>query len=373
MDRRQWLALCALSLCLAGSPGARGAQLIESAFGQTLGQRFDPAKATDIETGRDSVAFIYPQPRTLPILSRFQVLVTPFDYTVYGILADDTLPDQETCVSWQKKLLAITFEKYVAGSPDTKAVESGDHLVIQIDQPRPHRRIGIACDAAGQLSMLYDDVALKEQAAAEHRLWNQWTDDLRAGHGDAALPHLQELADKGNVQTQLYLAIAYRNAWGVPRDDTQAEALYLKAARAGLLDAQYNLGTFYLANDRLDQALPWLQKAADRGRVSAQFNLAQLRQKPGPLFDLKESFRWALAAAQGNHLEAQYNTCNMYSAGDGVERSEVDAWMWCDVAAARGDRKARENRDYIEKRMQPVETVRARMLSRQWQAAHSNP
>jgi len=267
-------------------------------------------------------------------------------------------------------LISNTAEKYLKDMPGAKLVGTDDDLLFRLDQAPQRRRLTVACAGAGELSMLYEDLALRELAAAEQQTWNQLVDDARSSHAETAMPRLQALADQGHAQAHWLLALAYRNGHGVARDDTKAEAHYLKAAQAGLVDAQYNLGSFYLEAGQLDKAQPWLSTAAERGRTAAQYNLAQLLLKPGALQDEAEALRWFIRAAESGHAEAQYNSCHMYSAGDGVARNEVVAYKWCDVAAAAGHQKALENRDLIARRMSPQEIERARLLSSQWLAHH---
>jgi TPR repeat protein len=162
------------------------------------------------------------------------------------------------------------------------------------------------------------------------------------------------------------VGFAYRQGIGVPKNSPLGERYYEKAAKAGLLEAQFNLGTLYLNSGQLDKALPWLKSAAERGSTPAQNNLAQLYLQEGIHYDESAAFVWFLKAAEAGHVEAQYNTCHMYSAGEGVARNEVEAYKWCDIAATSSHEKATKNRDYIAKRMTPQQIERAKMLSQQW-------
>jgi hypothetical protein len=55
------------------------------------------------------------------------------------------------------------------------------------------------------------------------------------------------------------------------------------------------------------------------------------------------SFRWDLRAAEGGHLNAQYNTGVCYDTGKGVEVDNEAAVAWFKTAAERGDRAAQSN------------------------------
>lgn len=363
--RLEWL-LGALLLWATACPAAQG---IQGAFGQTLGQRFDPAKSVDSGMTRDDMWFEFQVERTLPFLKNFRALVTPLGYRIYGIQADDTAADRPVCLQWVRGLAATVAEKYLPMA-GVRMVSSEAEDLFRVDQASERRRITLACNASGQLLVIYEDLALKDRAAAEQQTWNHLVDTAQSDSAADALPRLQTLADEGHAQAQLLLALAYRRGRGVKADDTIAEAYYLKAAQSGLLDAQYNLGTFYLQRENHAKALPWLRAAAERGRTTAQFNLAQLLLKSKTPADDAEALRWFVRAANSGHVDAQYNSCHMYSAGDGAARSEIDAYKWCDIAAAAGHQKARENRDFIAQRMSAEQVGRAKLLSTQWQSAH---
>lgn len=365
MLRLAWL----LGTFLLGASACHGVQGIQDAFGQTLGQRFDPAKSVDSGMTHDEMWFEFQVERTLPFLTHFRVLVTPLGYRIYGIQADDTAADRAGCLQWTRGLAATVAEKYLP-MDGVRMVKSEADDLFRVNQASERRRITLACNASGQLLVIYEDLALKEQAATEQQTWNRLVDTAQSDRAADALPRLRALADEGHAQAQLLLALAYRRGRGVKADDTIAEAYYLKAAQSGLLDAQYNLGTFYLQREDHANALPWLRAAAERGRTTAQFNLAQLLLKSKTPSDDAEALRWFVRAANSGHVEAQYNSCHMYSAGDGAARSEIDAYKWCDIAAAAGHQKARENRDFIAQRMSAEQVGRAKLLSTQWQSAH---
>jgi hypothetical protein len=365
-------AIAVATALLAVAP-ARAGEALNGAFGQVLGQRFDPAAAIAMGMGRDEMWFEFKPEATLPVLNRFRVLVTPIGYRIHGILAEDKLGDPKECQKWALVLFKTIAEKYEGDQFGTRLTGAKDHNAFWVDQQKLRRRVAIVCDEPGNLSVLYQDRATYEQSAVEHTEWNQLADDFQSGRHAASVPRLRQLADGNHVHSQLMIGLAYRRGLGVTRDDAAAEAYYLKAARAGLLEAQFNLGTFLLEAGRLGEAQPWLLRAAERGLAAAQNNLAQLHLRPGGLYNEPEAFRWFLRAAEAGHVDAQYNTCHMYSAGDGVARNEVEAYKWCDIAAASGYVKARDNRDFIAKRMTPQQIERASLLARQWIAARRKP
>lgn len=81
------------------------------------------------------------------------------------------------------------------------------------------------------------------------------------------------LAEAGDAQAQLRLALMYDQGRGTPRDYYSAFVWYLEAAKKGLPVAQHNVGVAYVAglgvqkNDK--EALMWLSRAADKGDSQA--------------------------------------------------------------------------------------------------------
>tara|TARA_Y100001936_G_scaffold222324_2_gene238129 strand:- start:15764 stop:17641 length:1878 start_codon:yes stop_codon:yes gene_type:complete len=82
-----------------------------------------------------------------------------------------------------------------------------------------------------------------------------------------------------------------------------------RAAKSGHANAQLNVAKLLMrgqgAEQDFDAARKWIEKAADRGYVSAQVLLGYLYTKPGPAQDLARADAWFwAAAAQGNKFAA---------------------------------------------------------------------
>lgn len=89
-------------------------------------------------------------------------------------------------------------------------------------------------------------------------------------------------AEQRHPTAQYLLAGLYRQGKGVPQNLAQARILYENAASFGLVDAQYDLGIFYLLKTEFQdyrKAEYWLQKAADQNDTQAREILIQLQQK----------------------------------------------------------------------------------------------
>jgi len=85
------------------------------------------------------------------------------------------------------------------------------------------------------------------------------------------------LADNGNAQAQLNLAILYERGLGVRRDLSEAFALCQLAAAQGLPEAQVELGRMYSRGwgtaQRFGEAFQWFEKAANQGDSEGQNNM----------------------------------------------------------------------------------------------------
>ncbi|MEO5641561.1 MAG: SPOR domain-containing protein [Sphingomicrobium sp.] len=78
------------------------------------------------------------------------------------------------------------------------------------------------------------------------------------------------LAARGDPDAMFNLGQIYRLGRGVPIDLGEAERWYSRAARAGHVDAQTQLGMLLFQNGYPRAGVSWLHKAADRGDARAQ-------------------------------------------------------------------------------------------------------
>lgn len=83
-------------------------------------------------------------------------------------------------------------------------------------------------------------------------------------------------AIKGDADAQFNLAQAYNNGRGVPVDLALAEQWYGRAAAQGHRGATLNYGLILLRNNKRDEAVPWLEKAASQGQPVAQLQLGTM-------------------------------------------------------------------------------------------------
>ena len=92
---------------------------------------------------------------------------------------------------------------------------------------------------------------------------------------------------------------------------------------------------------RYEDALPYLQKAAEGGDTTAQLYLGNMyREGLGVEPDYEKAAQWFLKAAEQNHPPAQTLVGVMYYKGMGVEQSFPEAKKWLEKASANGERDA---------------------------------
>ena len=118
--------------------------------------------------------------------------------------------------------------------------------------------------------------------------------------------------------------------------------LYLKAARAGLADAQYAVSQF-LANGTggvpFDEtaARGWMEKAARQNFDTAQLDLGTwLIEGIGGKRDYAVGFNWIKRAAEGGNIEAQRRLSHLYEDGIGNKGDPIASAAWYVVAKRQG-------------------------------------
>jgi hypothetical protein len=164
---------------------------------------------------------------------------------------------------------------------------------------------------------------------------------------------------------------------------TVIDPALMAKANAGDAAAQVRLGESYAAGKGVAadprQAAAWYRKAADQGDISGEIHLAILyRDGGGKAFprDIEQAATWYRKAADQGDSGAQGTLGILYSFGQGVPRSDVEAYFWLDLAAAV---KSPNQAQYIANRQMVGTRITADQLSdiqdreTQWKAAHPRP
>ena len=81
----------------------------------------------------------------------------------------------------------------------------------------------------------------------------------------AALDWLERAAALGNAKAINFVGSFHEDGWVGPRDVAKAAACYARAADGGDFRGQFNHARMLIEAGRVDEALPWLQRAGEGG------------------------------------------------------------------------------------------------------------
>lgn len=130
---------------------------------------------------------------------------------------------------------------------------------------------------------------------------------LQAGQMEEGARLIRLAANRNQPAAQYRLAKLYESGTGIGKDPITARELIERAARGGNRIAMHDLGNYHAYGqgglDRdIGEALDWFTKAADRGVVDSQFNVAFLREgNEGVPADIETALFWYfIAARQGD-------------------------------------------------------------------------
>ena len=162
----------------------------------------------------------------------------------------------------------------------------------------------------------------------------------------------------------------------------QTNAIYsalLAKANAGDAASQVLVGESYAAGSGVTRdlklAAEWYRKAADKGDIDGEIHLAALYRDGGKNFprDMAQAAEWYRKAAEQGNVAAQATLGVLYSIGQGVPRSDVEAYYWLDLAAAvkgPNQEKYAANRQLIGAHLTVDELAEVEERVAKWLAAH---
>jgi|ERR1039458_4233266 TPR repeat protein len=135
-------------------------------------------------------------------------------------------------------------------------------------------------------------------------------------------------AEQGHSRAQSELASMYRFGYGVRKSLKRAFYWYQKSADQGCDSAQASLGDLYRYGEGVtedsEQAMLLYRKAADQGGKTYQRKLADALVDDAP----HEAAQWYCLAAESNDAEAQFKLAQLYDQGNGVPKSDQEAFSW---------------------------------------------
>lgn len=183
-------------------------------------------------------------------------------------------------------------------------------------------------------------------AAAQHAdsLNAAALEKLEARAYDEAIPLLRQAARAGHVEAQYNLGIALTEGIGITADPEEANRWLRKAAEQDWPDAQYKLAYSYTlgrgVEKDLAQAFSWFEKAAGNGDIEAHFIvIGMLMEGQGIPVDVPKAIAWAedLAVKEnpndirlsGQITSARLNLARLYLNGEqGLSRDPLQAYVW---------------------------------------------
>jgi localization factor PodJL len=179
-------------------------------------------------------------------------------------------------------------------------------------------------------------------------------------------PALRSAALKGDPTAAYEVAVRFAEGKGVAANYDEAVKWLDRAAQAGVVPAIFRLGTFYEKGLAVTKdvaiARHYYVQAADRGNAKAMHNLAVLDADGGGKgADYRSAVQWFRKAADRGVADSQYNLGILYARGIGVEQNLAESFKWFSLAAAQGDADAGRKRDDVANRLDPQSLAAAKL------------
>ena len=210
--------------------------------------------------------------------------------------------------------------------------------------PVPAAKIDAVVNELLRISAEGDTVAM--MTLARHYLVGRTSPNAEEG-----LKWARAAIDVGNVTAVNYLAYAYSEGRGVPKDEAKSLEWGRKAAEAGDAGAIRAIGLAYFEGRGVAKdeavALKWFRQAADMGNSNAMVSLGVTYSNGnGVTKDDAAAVAWLRKAADMGNLGAFYNLGWAYSNGRGVSADDAAALVWWRKAADMGSRYAQSSIGY---------------------------
>lgn len=147
--------------------------------------------------------------------------------------------------------------------------------------------------------------------------------------------------DRGDAEAQYQVGLAHLDGDGVWRDEREAYAWFLKAARQGHAKAEHRvalLGVYDFTGMSGKEAFEWSMKSAMQGwppaevEVGLRYNLGL-----GVTRDDRAAVTWFRRAAEAGNIRGMKYLAEALTRGEGVPADPGEALHWQREAAARDD------------------------------------
>jgi TPR repeat protein len=161
----------------------------------------------------------------------------------------------------------------------------------------------------------------------------------------SAVPIYRKAAEAGYLAAQNNMGTAYEEGRGVPKDQAEAVRWFRRAAAGGLMIGQYNLARSMLKGEGMPKdvagALSLLEKTAALNLPNAQVKLAELldtgREVPA---DPTRAFTLLKRAADQGYVPAYIRLATAYQNGRGTPQNIEQAMTWAKAGAERNSAAA---------------------------------
>ena len=143
---------------------------------------------------------------------------------------------------------------------------------------------------------------------------------------------------------------------GVTLSNEEAALWLERAAKSGLVPAQFRVGGFYEkgigVKKNLVTARDFYLAAAAKGNGKAMHNLAVLyAEGVDGTPDYPNAAHWFREAADHGVTDSQYNLGILYARGTGVAQNYAESYKWFALGAAAGDQDAAKKAEEVASRL----------------------
>jgi TPR repeat protein len=181
-------------------------------------------------------------------------------------------------------------------------------------------------------------------------------------------PRLQAAIAANEPAAQYEMGVRYAEGRGVARNLEQAVRWLERAANAGFVPAQTRLASLHEKGEGLKKDLEAARRlyraAATKGNAKAMHNLAVLYAEGiDGTPDYTMAAYWFRKAAGYGVADSQYNLAVLYARGIGIEANLAESYKWFALAATSGDADAARKRDEVGARLDQQTLMAARLAA----------
>ena len=184
-------------------------------------------------------------------------------------------------------------------------------------------------------------------------------------------------AEAGDAEGQYWAGIAAQRGEGTTKDSAVAANWWRKSAESGYTPAIGLIASAYVTGVGVEkdptEAVRWAQAGAAKHEMVSQSILgrAYLLGEGGITRNVGQAVHWTRLAAMQGEPNAQLALGRLHLNGVGVPQNYVQAHVWFNLAAARGQSQAAKQRDDLGAKMTAEQLAEAQKLATAWRPVHS--